>query len=122
MKYAVQLVLFVLTAVVTAGCFLGGTYPRLLRGAVRRAALPVQLFLPAQPLPPASAALPLLTVSARPARPGNDRRAALILLIQAARCAGLGARVAAARPARQKASPGRGPPPGTHRRPPPELL
>lgn len=117
MKHAVQLILFVLSAVVTAGCLVGGTYARLLRGGFGRGTAPASSAVPAAG-PALQAVLPL--GAARTAGPaavlpaagaGGGRLTAVLWLLRAARCAGAGARLAAAF-GRDRQAAGRGPPGG----------
>lgn len=113
MKHAVQLILFVLSAVVTAGCLVGGTYARLLRGGVGRGTAPASSAAPAAgpalPLGAARTAGPAAVLPAAGA--GGGRLTAVLWLLRAARCAGAGARLAAAF-GRDRQAAGRGPPGG----------
>lgn len=112
MKYAVHLILFLLSAAVTAGCIVGGTYAWLLRGgAIHEAAAASSAVLVARPALPAATAVPM-PFSLPAALAGNGRLSAAVLLLRTARCAGAGARLAGTLGGDRQAPAGRGPPSG----------
>ena len=116
MKYAVHLILFLLSAAVTAGCIVGGTYAWLLRGgAIHEAAAASSAVLVARPALPAATAVPMpfsLPAALPAALAGNGRLSAAVLLLRTARCARAGARLAGTLGGDRQAPAGRGPPGG----------